>query len=409
MASETEYSFTGRNARDRIVRGHLRAGSRGVALSVLRSRGVSPISITVRAEGKGWNRDLKFVSRAPSVKLGDLAILSRQAATMTTAGLSLLRTLNILAEQTPNVRLARTVVIIRGSVESGISLSDALAAHPDVFPPMMINLVRAGETGGFLDDALTSCADNFESEMKLRDTIKSALAYPVVVLAMAAVAVVGMLVFVVPVFEGMFADLGGTLPLPTQVLVTLSRMMVWLVPLLVVVGAASAAWWRRNKRLESVRQVIDPLKLTVPIFGPLLAKLAVARFTRNLATMIGAGVPIVLSLRIVGGISNNWVVESALRRTEDAVSSGKSLAGQLQTEAIFPSMVTQMIAVGEESGELQTMLGKIADFYEQEVQTTSAQLASLIEPLMIAFIGVVIGGMIVALYLPLFSIFDFVQ
>ena len=284
-----------------------------------------------------------------------------------------------------------------------------MGKHAIVFPPIMINLVKAGETGGFLEGSLDSVAGNFESEGKLRDTIKSAMAYPTIVLIMAVVAVIGMLTFIVPVFEKMFAGFGGQLPLPTMVLVVLSKAMVWLLPVLIVGGVAFAIWWRKNKNTERVRKVVDPLRLKLPVFGPLLTKLAIARFTRNFSTMIGAGVPILQSLNIVGETSGNWVIESALRKVQESVRQGKSIAGPLSLEPVFPAMVTQMIAVGEDAGALEQMLGKIADFYDQEVQATAEQLTALIEPLMIAFIGVVVGGMIVALYMPMFSIFEYIK
>lgn len=409
MATSLAYTYKGRDSAGKVVKGRLDAASEGAATARLRTMGLSPISITEAAAGTGLNKEIRLPGMSKGVGLKDLSVMSRQMATMTSAGLSLLRTLNILSEQTENKQLAKILMIIRNDVETGISLSEAMEKHSAVFPPIMINLVRAGETGGFLENSLNSVAANFELEVKLRDTIKSALAYPVIVLIMALVAVAGMLIFIVPVFDNMFKGLGGTLPVPTQILVVLSKVMVWLGPLLLVLGIAFAFWWRANKNTERVRKVVDPLKLKLPVFGPLMTKLAVARFSRNFSTMIGAGVPILQSLSIVGETSGNWVVESALRKVQESVRQGKSIAGPLTQEPVFPPMVTQMIAVGEDAGALEQMLSKIADFYDQEVQATTEQLTALIEPLMIAFIGVVIGGLIVALYLPMFSIFEYVQ
>jgi type IV pilus assembly protein PilC len=403
------YAYKGRNAAGKVVKGRVDAPSESAATTRVRTMGLSPISVTEVVVGTGLSMEIKIPGLSKGIGLKDLAIMSRQMATMTSAGLSLLRTLSILAAQTENKDLAKILTTIRNDVETGISLSEALEKHSIVFPPIMINLVRAGETGGFLESSLNSVASNFESEGKLRDTIKSAMAYPTIVLIMAVVAVIGMLTFIVPVFEKMFAGFGGELPLPTQVLVVLSKAMVWLLPVLVVGGIAFTIWWRKNKNTERVRKVVDPLKLKLPVFGPLLTKLAIARFSRNFSTMIGAGVPILQSLAIVGETSGNWVVESALRKVQGSVREGKSIAGPLSLEPVFPAMVTQMIAVGEDSGALQQMLGKIADFYDQEVQATAEQLTALIEPLMIAFIGVVVGGMIVALYMPMFSIFEYIQ
>jgi type IV pilus assembly protein PilC len=409
MATTQAWAYRGRDSTDKVVTGRLQANSEDAALARLRAIGLSPISLDEVMPKTGFNRDIQIPGFTRGVGLKDLAVMSRQMATMTSAGLTLLRTLTILADQTAHPTLARVLNGIKADVESGLSLSDAMSKHAVVLPPIMVNLVRAGETGGFLEDSLNSVADNFESEVKLRDTIKSALAYPVIVLIMAVVAVIGMLIFIVPVFDSMFGDLGGELPFATQILVTLSEVMGWLAPVLAVVGIVFAFWWGKNKNSDRVRTVVDPLKLKIPVFGPLLTKLAIARFSRNFSTMIGAGVPILQSLAIVGETSGNWVVQRALVNVQNSVSQGRSIAGPLSLEPVFPAMVTQMIAVGEDAGALEPMLAKIADFYDQEVQATTEQLTALIEPLMIAFIGVVIGGMVVALYLPMFSIFDHVQ
>jgi type II secretory pathway component PulF len=409
MVSSLAFAYKGRNAAGKVVKGRLDAASENAAMARVRTMGLSPISVAEVAVGTGLSAEIRIPGFSKGITLKDLAIMSRQMATMTSAGLSLLRTLNILSEQTENKQLSKILAAIRNDVETGISLSEAMDKHATVFPPIMINLVRAGETGGFLESSLNSVAGNFESEGKLRDTIKSALAYPTIVLIMAVVAVIGMLTFIVPIFEKMFAGFGGELPLPTQVLVVLSKAMVWLLPVLVVGGIAFTVWWRKNKNTEQVRKVVDPVKLKLPVFGPLMTKLAIARFSRNFSTMIGAGVPILQSLNIVGETSGNWVVESALHKVQESVRQGKSIAGPLALEPVFPAMVVQMIAVGEDAGALQQMLGKIADFYDQEVQATAEQLTALIEPLMIAFIGVVVGGMIVALYMPMFSIFQYIK
>ena len=409
MPASLVFAYKGRNTAGKLVRGRLDAASEAAATVRMRAMGLSPISMSEVSVGTGLSTEIKIPGMSKGIGLKDLAIMSRQMATMTSAGLSLLRTLNILAEQTENKELAKILRTIRNDVETGISLSDAMDKHSIVFPPIMINLVRAGETGGFLEGSLNSVAGNFEAEGKLRDTIKSAMAYPTIVLIMAVVAVIGMLTFIVPVFEKMFAGFGGQLPAPTMVLVFLSKAMVWLLPVLVVGGIAFTVWWKKNKNTERVRKVVDPLKLKLPVFGPLMTKLAIARFTRNFSTMIGAGVPILQSLNIVGETSGNWVVESALRKVQESVRQGKSIAGPLSLEPVFPAMVTQMIAVGEDAGALETMLAKISDFYDQEVQATAEQLTALIEPLMIAFIGVVVGGMIVALYMPMFSIFEYIK
>lgn len=406
MPAAQMYSYKSRDSGGKLVKGTMEAQNEAVVVSRLRTLGLTPVAITEAAAGTGLQMDVKITGFEKSVPLKELAIMSRQMSTMVGAGLSLLRTLTILTEQTENKTLALALDTVRTQVEAGTALSDAFAKQERIFPPIMVHLVRAGEIGGFLDKSLESIASTFEADVKLRQTIKSALTYPVVVLIMAIVSVIGMLTFIVPVFKKMFAGLGGQLPLPTQILVTVSENMTWIAPVLTVGGIAFAIWWRKHKREDRVRRVVDPVRLKLPVFGMLMRKVAVARFTRNFATMTGAGVPILQSLGIVGDTSGNWVIEQALHRVQDSVRSGHSIAEPLMAEPVFPSMVTQMIAVGEDSGSLEQMLNKIADFYEAEVQSTTEQLTSLIEPLMIGVIGTIIGAMIIALYMPIFTIYN---
>ena len=404
MAASKTYSYTARDSGGKSVKGRLDATNESAVVTKLRTLGLSPVKIA--EAGTGMNRDITIGSFGKNIGLKDIAVMSRQMATMIGAGLSLIRTLSILSDQTENKELARVLGLIRTDVETGSSLSDSMNKHPTVFPALMIHMVRSGETGGFLDTSLNGAADNLEADVKLRDTIKSALTYPVIVLIIAVLSVIGMLLFVVPIFEKMFADLGGELPLPTQVLVVLSKGMPVVVPLLVIGTIAFSVWWRKNKHLDSVRSRVDPIKFKLPVFGMLFKKVAIARFARNFSTMMGAGVPILQSLSIVGETSGSYVIEQALKKVQESVRQGKSVSGPLALEPVFPSMVVQMVAVGEDSGAMEVMLDKIAEFYEAEVETTTKALTSLIEPLMIAFIGVIIGGMIVALYLPVFSIFN---
>lgn len=405
MSNVLTYAYKGRDASGKLVKGKVEAPSEAAVVTRLRTMGLTPTEIVQSAAGTGLQMELNFGGLEKGVKIKDLAVMSRQMATMVAAGLSLLKALTILAEQTENPKLARTLGIVRTQVETGSSLSEALAKHPAVFPPLMVHLVKAGEVGGFLEQALESVAHTFEKDVKLMSTIKSAMTYPVVVLFMAIVAVIGMIVFIVPVFKGMFEDLGGELPIPTLILVVLSENAYWALPILIIAVLVFSFWWRKNKRTDRVREFVDPLKLKLPVFGALFQKVAIARVTRNLATMTKSGVPILQALAIVADTSNNWVLEKALHEVQDSVRSGRSIAGPLGEHPVFPPMVVQMIAVGEDSGALEQMLTKIADFYDDEVQTTTEALTSLIEPLMIAVIGVLIGGIIVSLYMPMFSIY----
>ena len=406
MSNTLTYAYKGRDAAGKLVKGRVEAPSEAAVVSRLRTMSIAPIDINQSAAATGLQMELSFSGGEKKIKLKDLAVMSRQLATMITAGLSLLKSLTILSEQTENKALARSLGNVRQLVETGSSFSDALARQGRVFPPLMIHLVRAGETGGFLDQSLESTAHTFEKDVQLRQTIKSAMTYPVVVLVMAIVAVIGMLLFIVPVFKNMFADLGGELPMATQVLVVLSENMFWILPIILVAGGAGAWWWSKHKYDDKVRSTVDPWRLKVPVFGELFRKVAIARFARNFATMTRSGVPILQSLAIVGDTSGNWVIEEALRKIQDSVRSGKSVSGPMAAEAVFPPMVVQMVAVGEDSGSMEQMLGKVADFYEDEVQSMTEQLTALIEPLMIAFIGLIVGGIIVALYMPMFSLYD---
>jgi type II secretory pathway component PulF len=403
------FDYRGRDGAGKLVKGRLDAASEGAVVQRLRGMGVSPIAITEAKAGTGLQTEIKIPGFEKGVGLKDLAIMSRQASTMLTSGLSLLRTLTILSDQTENKKLKDILGKVRDDVERGVSFSDAVAKYPVDFPPIMINMIRAGETGGFLDQAMDSIATNFEKEHKLRSTIKSAMTYPVVVLVMSLVAVAIMLIFIVPIFQDMFSSLGGTLPLPTQILVTLSHAMRYVAIPLAIVVVLAWLWWRANKNTERVRAFIDPITLKLPVFGPLQKKIVIARFARNFSNMIGAGVPILQALRIIGEVSNNFVVKRALDNVAEAVRKGESIAVPLAAQSVFPAMVTQMVAVGEDAGSLEIMLEKIAVFYDAEVEATTDALTSLIEPLLIAFLGVVVGGMIIALYMPIFQITNVVQ
>jgi type IV pilus assembly protein PilC len=407
VASALTYAYTGRDSSGKLVKGRVDAAGEASVVSRLRTMGIAPVSIQQVTGGTGLNRDISMGGLFDKkVTIKDLAIMSRQLATMIGAGLPLLKSLTILADQSENPKLATTLDEVRSAVEEGSTFSDSLAKHPRIFPPIFVNLVRAGEVGGFLETSLESVAKNYEKEVELKATIKSALTYPVVVLIMALLAVVGMILFIVPVFDDLFSDLGGELPLPTRILVVISQNMVWIGPLVIVGAIVGSIWWRANRQTPKFRSVWEPMLLKMPVFGDLFKKIAIARFTRNFGTMIGSGVPILQALSIIGSTSGNWQIEQAVQSVQDSVRQGRTIAAPLALQPIFPSMVTQMIAVGEDSGALETMLEKISDFYDSEVQSTTEALTSLIEPIMIAFLGVILGGMIVALYLPIFDIFN---
>lgn len=403
----TTFQYSVRDRAGKLVSGTLDGDNQAMVVQRLKSMGYAPISIT--EANAGLKKEIKIPGLGGRVTIKDLAVMARQFATMISSGLSLLRALTILAEQTQNKELARVLREVRNDVETGTALSAALAKHPRAFPSLMVNMIQAGEVGGFLDSVMLQIAENFEAELKLRNKVKSAMTYPVVVFIIAIVAVVGMLLFVVPTFAKMFDDMGGTLPAPTKVLVVLSDVMKWMAPIGAVLLVVGFFAWQRFKFLDSVRSVVDPMKLKAPVFGKLFQKIALSRFTRNLGTMLRSGVPILQSLEIVAETTGNIVLQRATRDVQASVRGGESITGPLANHAVFPSMVVQMMAVGEETGALDGMLHKISDFYDQEVEATTEALTSLIEPLMIAFLGGIVGSMIVALYMPIFKLMDLVK
>ena len=396
------YQYSVRDRAGKLVQGQIDADSPTAVATKLKSMGYAPLSIT--AFNPGMKRELTLPSFGSKVKTKDLAIMSRQFATMINAGLSLLRALVILSEQTENKELAKILVQVSADVEEGQSLSASLAKHPRVFPPLMVNMCRAGEVGGFLDSVLLQIAENYEAEVKLKGKIKSAMTYPVVVFVMAILAVVGMLLFIVPVFSKMFTSLGGELPAPTKVLIFMSSVLKFGAPFVIVFGIAGVV-----KHTPEVRGFIDPLKLKIPVFGDLFAKIALARFARNLGTMMSSGVPILQALDIVAETTGNSVVGKAVLDVQESVRQGESMTAPLARHAVFPPMLVQMMAVGEDTGALDAMLHKISEFYDQEVEATTESLTALIEPLMIGFLGGIVGAMIIALYMPIFKIFDLIN
>jgi type IV pilus assembly protein PilC len=404
----TKFDYSVRDKAGKLQKGSLEAPSEAVAVSRLRGMGLAPIKVS--QAGAGVKKEITFGSLGKKkVKLKDLAIFARQFATMVDSGLSLIRALHILTEQTDNKELAKVIVEVRNDVETGSALSTAMAKHQSTFPPLMVNMCKAGEVGGFLDEVMLQIAANYEAEVKLRGKVKSAMTYPTVVFVIAIVAVIGMLLFIVPTFAGLFKSFGGTLPAPTRFLVFLSSALKLMMPVLVIGVFAGLYAWRKVRYQERVRRVVDPIKLKMPVFGNLMKKIALARFCRNLGTLMRSGVPILQSLDIVADASGNVVIADAARAVQQSVRQGESLAAPLSQHAVFPAMVVQMMAVGEDTGALDSMLTKIAEFYDQEVEATTEALTALIEPLMIAGLGSVVGAMIVALYMPIFKLMDLVK
>ena len=402
------FQYKVRDRGGKLVEGQLDADNAQLVVSKLRSMGYVPIEIQQQG-GKSLSKDVKLPGFSDRVKLKDVAVFSRQFATMINSGLSLLRSLYILAEQTENKALAEITNQVRMDVERGASLSAALAKHPKAFSRLYVSMVRAGEIGGVLDAVLLRLADTIEKQVELRRKVKSAMTYPAVVGALALLILTAMLLFIIPMFEDLYNELGGTLPAPTKVLITLSSLArkLWFLVLGAEIGGVYA--FRKWINSEDGRKKWDALKLKMPIFGPLVRKTALARFSRTLSALVRSGVPILESLDIVAETSGNSVVGHAARETQSAVKRGESLSKTLEDHPVFPPMVVQMMAVGEETGALDEMLDKIADFYDQEVEATVEALTSLIEPLLIVVMGVCVGGMVIALYLPMFNIIKLLE
>ena len=390
------------------TKGKVDASNRVAAAQILRQQGVVPLSIS--ESGTGMRKEISISALTGRTTLKDLAVFSRQFATMTSSGMSLLRALSVMEAQTANPPLKKALGEVRADIESGVSLSAAIAKQDRIFPPLMTAMVRAGEAGGFLDSALERLANNFEKDAALRGKIKSALTYPVIVLAFSTVMITGVLIFIVPIFEKMFGQLGGKLPLPTQLLVTASHTLLWSGPLLIGGLITGTVLFRRQlRRKPPLRLWFDRLKLRLPVFGSLFAKIAISRFSRNLGTLLGVGVPVMQSLDIVGATTGNAVIAEAMKDLQASVRDGQPMSGPLGKHPVFPQMVRQMIEVGEESGQMSQMLDKVADFYDREVDTAAESLTSSIEPIMVVLMGSIVGTMVICLYLPMFTIYEHIQ
>ena len=407
--SATTYAYKVRERSGKLVEGSLEADNEQLLVAKLRSMGYTPIDITAQ-KSETLSKDVKIpgLSRTKT-KLKDVAVFSRQFATMINSGLSLLRALYILGDQTENKMLGVVITQVRTDVEKGASLSVAMAKHPKTFNRLYVSMVKAGEVGGSLDAVLLRLAETIEKQVELRRKVRSAMTYPVVVGILVMGIVTAMLLFIIPMFKDLYKQLGGTLPAPTQILIDISTFMrsFWFFVFGAEIGAVVG--FKRWIASEAGRKKWDAIKLKAPVFGALVRKTALARFSRTLAALVRSGVPILESLDIVADTSGNDVVATAVRDAQTAVKQGEPLAQRLEQHAVFPPMVTQMMAVGEETGAVDEMLDKIADFYDQEIEATVAALTSLIEPLLIVVMGAAVGGMVISLYLPMFNIIKLIK
>ena len=386
--------------------GKIDGDSKAAVAAMLRNQGFTVLDLNEVKQG--WGQ----IDIGGRIKAKDLTVFSRQFATMVNSGLSMLRCLYVLEEQTPNKKLAKVIGEIRADVEAGISLSDALEKHPKVFSRLYVSMVRAGELGGILDEVLNRLAAQLEKEDSIRRAVKSAMVYPILIGSFAILVLIGMVLFLIPIFAGMYKELGNAqLPMLTRIMVSFSELLRSWNGLIVLAVVIFAVWGiRRLKRTDRGRETWDRMKLRIPMgIGDIIRKLAVSRFSRTLGTLISSGVPILQAIEITGQAAGNAVIEKAMEQVQQSVKEGQSITKPLETVSVFPAMVTQMISVGEETGSLDAMLGKIADFYEDEVNASIKSLTSILEPILMLGVGAIVGTVVISMYLPIFNMMNIVK
>jgi type IV pilus assembly protein PilC len=403
------FDYKVRDRSGNLVKGQIEAENMTLVAARLREMGYAPIEIKP-ISSVNLKRELHIPGLGTRVPLRDLALVSRQLATMVSAGLTLVRSLGVLADQIESRPLREAMLQVRTDVEQGTALSAALEKLPKVFPPLYISMVKAGEVGGQLDQVLLKLSTTLERQVELRQKVKSAMSYPVVVLCAVVIIVTAMMIFIVPTFKHLFSSLGAQLPVPTQIVISISNVIASPFLLVVIAGMIAAyVLFRRWITTPGGRSKWDAFKLKPPIFGPLAHKVAMARFTATFSALLSAGVPMIEALDIVAANAGNQTVADALIGAQSGVREGHSLSGTLAQYPVMPIMVTQMIETGEESGALDDMLDKVANFYDNEVSATVDSLTSILEPLIILFMGLVIGAIVISLYLPMFKYVTAVQ
>ena len=387
--------------------GELSGDSKAAVAAVLRLRGLTVVDIDAKRSAPSVG---ELLDRVRGVKPREITVMARQLATMIASGLSLLRALYVLEDQATSPNLKRAIVAVRGDIEAGLALSQAMAKHPRIFNELFVSMVRAGETGGNLEEVLERVAVQLEKDDHLRRTVRSAMVYPSLIAVFAVAVLVGMVVFLIPTFAEIYADLGGELPTLTQFMIGLSDAMRGYWYAFVIGPIAMAFAFRHWKRTYRGRKIWDTIKLKIPMrIGDVVLKIALARFARTLGTLTASGVPILQALEITSRTAGNRVISDPMAEVAERVREGQSLAGPLQRTGVFPSMVIQMLAVGEETGALDRMLHKLGDFYDDEVASTLKALTSIIEPIMLILVGAIVGLVVISMYLPMFKVFELVQ
>lgn len=403
------FVWEGRTAQGKILKGEMEAVSQDVVFARLRGQRIQPIPARVREKGKGLEKELTIPGFGAKVTAHDVMLFTRQFATMIDAGLPIVQGLDILSRQSENKAFRKVILTIKQDVESGFTLADALKKHPKVFDDLYVNMVAAGEIGGVLNTILNRIAIFIEKSNKLKSKVKGAMIYPCTIVVVAVAVVTVLLLFVIPVFAELYGSMGKALPAPTQITINVSNFVrayfMYMAAALVAIGVGIRMCYRTDKG----RIVIDGLLLKFPVIGDLLRKVAVARFSQNMSILLSSGVPILDGLAITSKTAGNKVVERAIMNARVSISQGKTVAEPLTESKIFPPMVCQMVAIGENTGALDAMLKKVADFYEEEVDNAVANLTALMEPMIMVFLGVILGGLVISMYLPIFQLGSLVQ
>ncbi len=400
------FTYAGKTSAGGTKKGNIEAGSREEAMNLLRQQGIR----TTTLKKKPKDIEIKVPGLGGRVKESEIVIFTRQFATMIDAGLPLVQCLEILASQTDNKSFSKTISAVKQDVEGGSTYADALRKHPKLFNDLYVNMVEAGEVGGILDTILNRLALYIEKAIKLKKKVKGAMVYPATVLSVAVIVVAIIMIYVIPVFQRMFAGFGGALPAPTQLVINMSEFLksniLYIILALILFVITFSATYRKSQKFKrSVHRTL----LALPIIGTLIRKVAVAKFTRTLGTLISSGVPILDGLEIVARTANNKIIEEAVMKTRESIREGRTIAEPLAETKVFPPMVVQMIGVGEQTGALDSMLAKIADFYDEEVDNAVAALTSMLEPLMMVFLGGTVGFLVVSMYLPVFKMADVIK
>ncbi len=398
------FVWEGKTAQGKVLKGELEAPTFEAVLTVLRSRRIRPIPTRVREKGRGFDREITIPGFGERIKGRDVAVFTRQFATMIDAGLPIVQCLDILSQQTESKGLRNAVREIKQDVEGGTTLADALKKHPKIFDNLYVSMVEAGEMGGILNSILNRVAQFIEKATKLKKKVKGAMIYPATIVAVAVVVVAILLIYVIPVFAELYGSMGQALPAPTQITINISNWFRTNLIYLVLGLAVFIVALRMYYKTEQGRMTIDRLLLRLPVIGDLLRKVAVARFAQNMAQLLNSGVPILDGLAITAKTAGNKVVEKAIMQSRVSISQGKTVSEPLKESNIFPPMVCQMVAIGETTGGLDAMLKKVAEFYEEEVDDAVANLTALMEPAIMVVLGIILGGLVISMYLPIFQL-----